>query len=314
LKTLITGGTGFIGQHLVGALRNLGVEVTLLSRGGPGGSAAENGSPAAEARLVTWNPEAEGPWFQAVEGQDVVFHLAGSQAVGVRWTEREKQRIRSSRVTTTRLLVNALERARTRPRVLVSASAVGYYGAQPADRTLTEEDPHGEGFLAEVCVEWEAAARAAEALGVRVVNARFGIVLGRDGGALREMVAPFRMFVGGPIGDGTQVVSWVHVTDAAAALIALGENSLVSGAANITAPEAVTQADLARAIGQQLGRPSWLPVPKAALALRFGEGAEPLVTGQRVRPRVLEEIGFRWQFPTLRAALAEALAGDKRQR
>ncbi|MBI3203205.1 MAG: TIGR01777 family protein [Myxococcales bacterium] len=294
-SVLVTGGTGFIGSALVRALSASGAAVTVLVRS-PTTIFGEG------VRVVPW-----GELSSAASGKDAVVNLAGEQAVGVRWTASAKQRITSSRVETTRELVAAMAAARPRPAVLVSASAVGYYGACPGDQPVDESSPPGSDFLAEVCQAWEAAAAAAGELGVRVVLARLGVVFDRGGGALEEMAKPFRMFAGGPIGDGQQVVSWVHRADAVGILRRCIEDDSLSGPVNVVAPQAVPQAEIARAIGRVLGRPAWLRAPAFALRARFGEGADPLLTGQRVVPAKLRAAGHVWQHPDLEAALRAAL-------
>lgn len=294
-SVLVTGGTGFIGSALVRALCASGAAVTVLVRS-PTAVFGEG------VRVV---PSAELP--SAMAGQDAVVNLAGEQAVGVRWTDGAKQRITSSRVDTTRELVAAVAAARSRPGVLVSASAVGYYGARPGDESVDESSAPGSDFLAGVCQAWEAAAMAAGELGVRVVLARLGVVFDRGGGALEEMAKPFRMFAGGPIGDGQQVVSWVHRADAVGILRRCIDDESLSGPVNVVAPEAAVQAELAGAIGRVLGRPAWLRAPAFALRARFGEGADPLLTGQRVVPAKLRAAGYVWQHPDLEAALRAAL-------
>lgn len=259
-------------------------------------------------RSVAWSPTEAGAWYAELDGQDAVVHLAGEQAVGARLDEDKKREIERSRIESTRRVVEAMDRAERRPRVLVCGSAVGYYGPRDPAEALDESAGPGHGFLAELTVAWEAAARGAEAGGARVVRARFGIVLGRDGGALPEMVRPFRMFVGGPIAGGRQVVSWVHIEDVVGALLRCIDDPSIQGAVNVVAPNPVDNRELSRTIGKVLGRPSWLPVPKAALELLFGtEGALPLVTGQRVTPAVLERVGYAFRYPKLREALEEAL-------
>lgn len=296
-RILVTGATGFIGSALVRCLAAEGARVTAVVRR-PEQLAGFEGA----ARPVLWDA------LEAVMSEaDAVVHLTGEQAVGVRWTEGTKQRILQSRVETTARVVSALGDAEPRPRVLVSASAVGYYGARAGEERVDESAGPGADFLAEVCARWEAAAREAEALGVRVVLARLGIVLDAGGGALEEMAKPFRLFAGGPIGSGEQVVSWVHRADAVAVLARAVEDEGLSGPVNVVAPEALTQAELARELGRALGRPSWLRVPAAALRARFGEGAAPLLTGQRVVPAKLKAAGYVWQHPDIQGALRAAL-------
>ena len=304
MKITVTGGTGFVGQHIVRALAARGDSVTVLTRR-PDGDAAHRDS-AGAVRQAAWDPSRRGDWYSVIDGQDAVVHLAGEQAVGRRWSDEAKRRIEASRVESTSLLVEAIELALVRPRVFVHASGVGYYGAH-GDEPLDESAPPGDDFLASLCVRWEAAARRAEPLGVRVVALRLGIVLGRGGGALSELVTPFKMFAGGPIGSGKQMFSWIHADDlVAVALLALDQP--LSGPVNAVAPNAVSNEELARTLGRVLGRPSWLRVPAAALRLRFGEGATPLLTGQRAVPAALQARGHSFRYPTLSDALVEALA------
>ena len=194
--------------------------------------------------------------------------------------------------------------------MFVTASGVGYYGPRPPEEAIDESSSPGDDFLANVTKQWEAVAMEAEELGVRVVRARFGAVLGRGGGALEPMVLAFKLFAGGPIGSGKQVFSWIHRDDAVKALLLALDDPHLNGAVNVVSPNPVTNAELARTIGAVLHRPSWLPVPAPALRLLYGEGADPILTGQRVFPRVLEARRFEWRFPTLRAALDEALGED----
>jgi uncharacterized protein len=302
-RVLVSGGTGFIGARLVRALIERGDRPSVLGRD----AVCVRELFANRATPIEWTPEARGAWMDAVADHDAVVHLAGEQAVGVRWTESTKRRIHDSRVVSTELIVEAIWQAPEKPAVFACASAVGYYGARAASEALDESSAPGDDFLARVCRDWEAAARAAEPDGVRVVRARLGVVIGKGGGALEAMAAPFRIFAGGPIAGGAQAVSWVHADDVVGALLFAIDDARVTGPVNVVAPESATNAELARAIGKALGRPAWLNVPAFALRARFGEGAEPLVTGQRARPARLHELGFHWRYPTLGAALAEAL-------
>jgi uncharacterized protein (TIGR01777 family) len=239
-------------------------------------------------------------------GVDGVVNLAGEPIAAKRWSARQKRRIRDSRVTTTRRLVNAIAAWPRKPSVFISASAVGYYGAR-GDEELAEADPPGSGFLAEVCQAWEAQALRAEAFGVRVIRLRIGLVLGLSGGALAKMTPPYRVFLGGPLGSGRQWVSWIHRDD----LIGLVDWALthptVSGAVNATAPHPVTMRALCREVGRLLRRPCWLPVPELILRLLLGEMAQMLLTGQRVVPRAAVQAGYAFRHPDVAGALAACL-------
>jgi uncharacterized protein len=302
-RILLTGGTGLIGGALRDALLRRGDAVSVFTR-----DPARVKAPAHPSlKWLAWEAERRGAWFEQVSGYDAIVHLAGEQAVGARWSDELKRRIRDSRVRSAELLVDAMREARERPSVFVCASGVGYFGALPASASADETAPPGDDFLARVCVEWEAAAARAGELGVRVVSTRFGIVLAERGGALEQMVLPFKLFAGGPIGSGEQIVSWVHAEDVVEVLLLAIDTPALSGPVNVAAPGAVSNAELARAIGEVLRRPSWLPVPAAALRLRFGEGADPLLTGQRAVPAALERAGYRFRHPSLRPALASVL-------
>jgi uncharacterized protein (TIGR01777 family) len=237
-----------------------------------------------------------------------VVNLAGEPILGGRWTPARRQVLRESRVQQTDLLVRAIQAARRRPRVLVSGSAVGYYGDR-ADERLTEQSKRGGDFLAELCQEWEQAARHAEPFGVRVVTLRTGVVLGRDGGALRQMLPPFRIGAGGPIGSGRQYMPWIHLHDLVAIIAVALVDDRYHGPVNGVAPQETTGRDFARALGAALHRPAVLPVPGIALHLLFGEAAVVLIGSQRVEPAALLERGFRYAFPTIEAALADIVGG-----
>ena len=287
MRILLTGGTGFIGVRLAAALGKRGDSVVVVSR-----------HPSAGAS-VGWDAIE-----QEVERADAVIHLAGEPVADARWTPERLERIRSSRVDTTARLACAIASASARPHVLVSASAIGVYGMRRDDVLCDEETSPGEDVLARVCVAWEGAAEPAKAAGVRVVHPRIGVVLG-PGGALAKMAGAYRWYAGGPVGDGTQWVSWIHVDDAVRALLFLVDTGTLSGPVNLVAPAPVTMNEMARALGRALGRPSSMRVPAFALRLAFGQGlAELLLTGQRVAPRGLEEAGFAFTFSRLDEALA----------
>jgi hypothetical protein len=292
MRVLVTGGTGFIGQRLCRALAASGHEVTALTR-------SPSRQPAiAGVAYDRW----DGGWTRAPQGYDAAVNLAGEPLVGKRWTPGQKRRLVESRVDGTRRLVETFGALAARPRVLVSASAVGYYGARD-DAPLAEDAAAGTGFLAATCQAWEAAAREAERAGIRVVCARIGVVLGADGGALAKMVPPFRWLLGGPLGDGRQWVSWIHVDDVVALLLWALRTPEVRGALNATAPEPVRMRAFCEALGQALHRPSWAPVPAFALRLLLGEAADVLLTGQRAVPVRAQQGGYLFRYPELLPAL-----------
>lgn len=311
VRVVVSGGTGFIGRSLVHALMARGDETVVLTRGRPRAvtHACMECGVGSKLELAHWTPDRPGDWQRVVDGVDAVVHLAGASIGDGRWTPERMEAIRESRVRGAALLAEAIAAAKTKPRVFVSGSAAGYYGTKTADRVLDEDAPNGDDFLAGVCRDWEAAALPARDAGVRVVHPRMGIVLGRGGGVLAKMVPMFRAFVGGPIGEGTQYVPWVHVRDATRALEAMLTREDLSGPYNTTAPEPVTMNALAESIGKVLNRPAALRVPSFAVKMAFGEAAsEVLLTGQRAVPRRLVDAGFAFVFPELESALADLLS------
>ena len=303
---VVTGATGFIGTSLVAALRAAGHAVTALTR-----DADRARRVLGDATCVTADLQSAGPWTSAIAGAAAIVHLAGEPIAGRRWDARYKQRLRDSRVETTRTLVEAIAAlpAASRPRALIASSGIDYYPFAPDardtefdDDEVTERDPPGDSFLARLCRDWEAEARAAEGLGVRVVCMRTGLVLG-PGGALARMTTPFRMFVGGPIGSGRQWVSWIHRDDTVRAYVAAVADDRYTGPINLVT-DSIRNADFARALGAALGRPSWLPVPGFALRAALGELADHALHGRRAVPARLRALGFPWTYPTLAAALA----------
>jgi len=300
MRALVTGATGFVGPRL---LRLLDKPV-VLSRD-PGRAARSIGTLA--GRIVAWDPMRGPPPAGAFEGIDAVFHLAGESVADGRWAAERKRRIRETRTVGTRHLVQGIAQMDRRPSVLVSASAVGYYGNR-GDDELTEQSPPGKDFLADVCVEWEREAEAARDLGVRVVTARTGIVLGPGGGALGKMLLPFRLGAGGPLGNGRQWMPWIHVADLTRMYVHAADTAALSGAMNAVAPNPVRNADFTRALGRQLHRPAFLPAPYFGLRIVFGEFAQVLFDSQRVIPRAALESGFVFRYPDLAMALADILA------
>jgi len=293
----ISGASGLIGRRLLKVLAKDGQSLTALSR-----HAGTNLPPG--VRLAVWDPVKGEPPADALREADAVIHLAGSP-VAQRWSASAKQDIRESRVAGTRNLVQALSKLRRKPGVLICASAIGYYGSR-GDEVLVESAAPGSGYLAEVCVAWEKEAQAAEALGMRVVRVRTGIVLDARGGALPRMLPPFRMGAGGKLGSGRHWMSWIHLEDLAA-LFQFALTKPVSGAVNGVAPNPVTNADFTRALAAAVHRPAIFPVPAFALRLLFGEMSEILLASQRVKPQAAESAGFTFRFPELAGALAAVL-------
>ena len=302
MKALITGGTGLLGREL---LANLS-DAVVLSRD-PARTTRKLGG----GRAVQWDPATEPAPLEALQGVEAVFNLAGEPVAEGRWTDDKKRRIRDSRVLGTRNLVAGLRALDRKPEVLVSASAVGYYGDR-GDEELDETSQAGRGFLAEVCSEWEREALAAEALGVRVECVRIGIVLAPGGGALARMLTPFKLGAGGRLGSGKQWMPWIHIDDVVGVLLHASRTAAVRGAINAVSPHPVTNAEFTRALGHAVHRPAFLPVPKTALRIAFGEMSEILMASQRVLPRVAERTGYPFKHTELDGALAAVMAAPHR--
>jgi uncharacterized protein (TIGR01777 family) len=285
MRVAVTGGTGTIGREVVRRLRERGDDVVIVSRE-PGDA------------TVTWDQ-------LDLSGFDGVIHLAGSP-IDQRWTDAGKKRIRESRVDSTRRVVDALRSAEPRPKVLVSQSAEGYYprGNSP----VSEDSPPGSGFLSETVQAWEAEARKAEESGVRVVTARTGVVLSRNGGALPKMLTPFKLGVGGPVAGGDQAFPWIHVGDAAGALIFLLDTAAASGAVNVVAPDKHTNKTFTKALGKAIKRPTFFPVPSFAIKMLYGEMGSTVTEGSNPDPSKLERLGFSYDKPRLEDALRSELA------
>lgn len=295
MRLVIAGGTGFIGAALCNRLSELGHSLTLLTRSAPPGALSAN------QKSVTWNPRTQGSWEEAVDGCDGVVNLAG-EPIAKRWTAEQKDRIASSRIHATRALVAAIGKAKVKPKFLLNASAVGYYGPH-GNESLTEESGPGDDFLSRLCVAWEKEAAKAEDYGLRAIRLRTGIVLGKGGGALARMVLPFKLFAGGPLGSGEQWISWIQLEDEIGLIVFLLEHAEASGAINATAPNPVTNEQFCKTLGDVLRRPAWAPAPSFALRLLLGEMAEMLLTGQRVLPAQAQKLGYTFKYPTLAEAL-----------
>jgi uncharacterized protein (TIGR01777 family) len=300
MKVTVTGATGLIGSRLVARLRERGDEVTVLSRD-PEGARVVLG----DVDAAAWDPTGTAAPTGALRGRDGIVHLAG-EPVAQRWSDMVKERIWASREAGTRCLVAGLRAADPRPGVLVSASAVGYYGPRGDERVDESAEP-GSDFLAEVVKVWEAEALAAEQIGLRVVRVRTGVVLDRSGGALAKMLPPFRAGIGGPVAGGRQYLPWIHLDDLVGIYLAALDDPAWSGAINASAPEPVTNRDFSKALGRALHRPAVAPVPAFALRILYGEMAEIVTTGQRAVPKRALELGYTFRHPDLDEALSAAL-------
>lgn len=303
MKIIIAGGTGFLGHLLCRSCADAGHEIVVLTRNAQSGSARDLQSQGVD--LTVWEPDGTaGNWAAALDGSDAVVNLSGESLADGRWTAARKAVLRTSRVLSTRSLAAAVKAASKPPAVVVQGSAIGIYGHRGDDR-LTEHSGRGTGFLADLCAEWEAEARPI-AERTRLFVIRTGLVLHAGGGVLVKMLPPFKMFAGGRLGSGRQFMSWIHHADWVALVHWAIKSSEGSGAVNATAPAPVTNEQFSRALGQAIGRPSWLPAPAFALRLAFGQMAdEALLSGQRVLPARALELGFRFGFQTIEEALAE---------
>lgn len=302
MRTLITGATGFVGQQLLKQLDRPVVLTRNVERA--------RATLPADATAFAWDPLRGPPPTEAFEGVEAVVHLAGDPVAEGRWNDAKRKRIRDSRTIGTRNLVDGIQRALKPPQVLVSASAVGYYGGR-GEEVLDERAKPGQGFLADVCVEWERESARAESLGVRVVNPRIGIVLGSGGGALSKMLLPFKLGLGGRLGDGRQWMPWIHLDDLVGLILYAINTPGLHGAMNAVAPSPVTNRDFTAILAGVLHRPAIFPVPAFGLRLAVGEFAEILLASQRVVPRVAEQSGYTFRYGELKPALEAIMHGAK---
>lgn len=300
MKTLIVGGNGFVGSYLSPFLLEKGFDVTIMARRPDRGA----WSPAGVKTLAA-DATKPGPWQEEILSFDLLINLAGV-SVFKRWDDAYKKLLRDTRILTTRHLVDALPADAGRKITLINTSGAGIYGAC-GDEELSETAPPGSDFLSHLARDWEAEAYRAEQKGVRVLTTRFGIILGKGGGALNQMVLPFKFFVGGPMGSGRQWVPWMHVKDLCRAELFLIEHENIQGPVNFTAPFPVRNVDLGKAIGKSIGRPSFMPAPSFMIKLVLGEFGSVILEGQRAIPKVLLDNSFRFEFPTINEALKDLL-------
>ena len=298
MKILITGASGLIGKALQESFAAKGYEMLLATRREP-----------KDDQHIQWNADTgfRDDDLERLEGLDAVIHLAGENIAGFRWTEEKKKAIRDSRVFGTRSMIETFDKLNDKPKTFISGSAIGFYGDR-GDDEMTESSAAGKTFLSEVCKEWEAESRRAEDLGIRTVLLRTGIVLSKDGGALATMMTPFKLGVGGVIGDGKQWMSWISLDDVVGIINYALENEHVRGAVNLTSPNPVTNEEFTKTLGSVLYRPTSLPLPEFAVHMVFGEmGDALLLDSTRVIPKRMKDAGYEFKYPVLRAALERAV-------
>lgn len=298
MNILITGGTGFIGNSLQTILLREEHYLKIITRN----PTSHEDEQSKNLNFISYGSD----WKQPVEWADGVINLAGASIFGQRWTDEVKEQIYSSRIDTTNKLAEAIQKADQPPDVMISGSAVDYYGDRKI-KNISEDEPAGSDFLANVCQDWEKAAAPVKKHGVRLVLSRTGIALGKGGGVLKQMLPPFKFFLGGPVGHGTQYLPWIHRYDLCRAFLFLLNNEEVSGPVNICAPHAVTMDEFAQQLGEVLNRPAFFRVPEWVIKLVLGEAAQPVVESIRAHPKKLIETDFDFKFHYLREALAEIL-------
>lgn len=306
MRIFLTGGTGLVGSRLISQLLERQDQVLVLTRR-PASARELFGS---RIQVIEGDPQVPGPWQKDLESCDAVVNLAGENLFNQRWNETFKAKLVNSRIQSTANVVDAIKRQPRRadgsPKVLINGSAIGWYGPH-GDEELSEIEPPGKDFLARLAVDWERAALGAREAGVRVALPRLGVVIDARGGALAQMITPFKMGMGGPVGTGKQWMSWIHHKDLTNILLLALDRGEITGPLNATSPNPVTNRTFATTLGTILHRPSFVPLPGFALRLRYGELADLVLTGHRVLPRVVESLGYAFQFPELEAALIDAL-------
>lgn len=303
MKIFLAGGTGFVGKNLTRFLVSNGHDVTTMARHAkPAPPASGKGG---SVTFVAGDGTRPGPWQEVIPQHDVLINLAGV-TVFKRWNDEYKKLLRDSRILTTRHIVDAIPENPSHPITLINTSGTGYYGFR-GDEELSEDAPSGTDFLSNLASDWESEALRARSKGARVAVTRFGIVMGRDGGALQQMALPFRFFVGGPVGSGRQWVPWIHIDDLCRAMLFIAENKTMEGPFNFSAPEPVRNRDLAKAIGKALGRPSFFPAPAFMLKLVLGEFGSVILEGQRAVPAALLKHGFVFNYPRVQEAVNDLL-------
>jgi uncharacterized protein len=295
---LVTGGTGFIGGNLADYLVAHGHKVRILTR-----NPERYASYQSKDRLYV---KLRDDLKSEIEHSDVVINLAGENLFDQRWTETVRRRIIESRTGITSSLVEAIQKAKKKPDVMISASGSDFYGDR-GNTLITEESGPGEGFLTEVCIAWEEAAKPVESTGVRLAIPRLGVVLGKNGGALQKMMTPFRLFAGGPLGDGSQYMAWVHMKDVIRAFMFVIDNKQASGVFNLTSPDPVTMSRFASALGSAMGRPSWFPVPGFVLKIAVGDASKAVLASHRIIPANLQKWGFEFDFTDIETAMTDIL-------
>ncbi|MBN1398546.1 MAG: TIGR01777 family oxidoreductase [Bacteroidetes bacterium] len=301
MRIVIAGGSGFIGRRLIAALLDAKHHVILLSRNP---EKTLKTFPAVKSEF--WDAKSSGLLVDILNEADALINLTGESIAAKRWSSEQKKKILSSRIESTRAIVNAAEKTQHHPSVLLNASAVGYYGNVPEDEAA-ETYPKGIGFLSDVCDQWEREALKIQKLGVRCVLLRTGIVLDKEGGTLQKLLLPFKAFIGGPLGSGRQWFPWIHIKDEIGIILHAMENEKIEGPVNLSALESLRMSEFCKTLGSVLNRPSWLKVPEFALRLIFGEMSEILLQGQRVVPRKIIDAGYEFRYPDLKSALTDLL-------